>query len=330
MTTSGQHETFRLALSYLERAQAELREWEKLRTAGKLDRTNYDLVHAKYVAHERDAQKLCEALRRAAESELGPAETELRQHQRAQRKLIESLSSGGVDARKVNEQNRSLTEQIAAGTARVDELRAIVSAESTATLGGAIEVPLEEFPKRLELVELSAMPRRTLSPQEKNFVAGVIMLALVLGAVFGLAVIRSTVRAEFSVSERELQTGFVRVQCKNSGNRPVAFYAPWPNGRPQAPAGAPAPNRSYGVLLFVREAGGGEMRALEGAAGVWKFRGAYLEEGAPVEVLPGVTESIYLDLKRLREQGLTLDSLALEFSRSGGSERRREEVRLGS
>jgi hypothetical protein len=57
-------------------------------------------------------------------------------------------------------------------------------------LGGAIGVPLEEYPKRLELVEISAVPRRKLSPQEKNLVAGGIMLALVLGAVFGLSCCR--------------------------------------------------------------------------------------------------------------------------------------------
>jgi hypothetical protein len=325
---SGQNETFRLALSYLERAQAELRRWEKLRADGKLDRTNYDQVRAKYAAHERDARKLCSALRRAAEGELGPAEAELRQRQRTQRKWIEAASAGGVDARKANEQNRRLTAEIAAGAARVEELQAIVSADTTAALGGAIELPLEEYPKRLDLVEAGALPRRKLTPHEKNLVAGGVMLVLVLGTVFGLAVLRSSVRAEFSVSGSEIQTGFVRVQCTNSGNRSIEFYAPWPNNQTHAPAGARWPNRSFGALLFVREIGDNEFRALEGAAGAWKFRGAYLDEGTPVDVAPKVTVSIYLDLDHLREQGLDLDALALEFTRNGGGERRREEVQV--
>jgi hypothetical protein len=244
--------------------------------------------------------------------------------------LIEAAATGAVDPLKANDQNRKLTAGIQAGTARVDDLRAIVAAETTATLGGQVKLPLEDYPKRLDFDAATdlKLPRRKWTPLEKNLFTGAVMLALVLGTVFGLAIARSTVRAGFSVSAHEMQTGFIRVQCKNTGNRPVEFYTPWPNGQPRAPQGAKGANRSFGVVLSVREKPGGEFRAYEGAAGAWKFRGAYVDEGTPVEVAPGVTESVFLDLNRLREQGLTMDALAFEFTKNGGGELHREEVRL--
>ncbi len=328
MTPIGQRETFRLVLSYHERAQAELRRWDALRTSRNLDRTNFDQVRAKYDAHEREARKWVKRMRAAAEVDLAPAETELRQKQRAQRKLIEAAAAGTIDAHSANSQNRALTTELAELSERVGDLRDIVSAETTATLGGPIDFPLEEYPKRLESGEAGPPPRRRMTPLEKNIAAGIIMFALVLGTVVGLAIMRSVVSAEFSVSDRDLATGIVRLECRNTGNRPIAFYVPWPNGRDRVPAGGPSAGRSFGVLIFVREAESAEYRALEGAEGVFKFRGRLIEEGAPIEIDPRTTAVVFLDLNVLREQGLEASAISVEFSKSGGSDRVRQEITI--
>jgi len=324
----GQKETFRLVLSYYERAQSELNRWVDIRVSGNLDRTNFDQVRAKYAAHERAAHDWVKRLRTDAERQLGPIEAELRQKLRAQRKLIEAATAGTVDARTANNQNRVLTAEIAECSARASDLRDIVSAETTASLGGLINLPLEEYSKRLDDGDVAAPPKRPMTPLEKNIAAGIVMLTLVLGTVVGIAFMRSTVSAEFSVSSRDLREGFVRLECRNTGNRPIAFYLPWPNGRAQAPAGAPAAGRSFGVLISVREPGATAFRALEGVEGAFKYRGRLLEEGTPIEILPQTTSAIFLDLKLLREQGLDAEALAVEFSRSGGGESTRNEIEL--
>ncbi len=329
MIPIGQREIFRLVLSYHERALAELRRWAEIRVSGNLDRTTYDLVRAKYAAHERDARKWVKALRASAERELGPVETELRQKQRAQRKLIEAVSAGSIDARTANSQNRTLTAEIAELSGRAGDLRDIVSAESTAALGGLIDLPLDEYTSRFEIAEFAAPPRRPMTPLEKNIAAGIVMLALILGTVAGIAALRSVVSAEFSASSRDVRDGFVRVECRNTGNRPILCYVPWPNGRAHPPAGAPGAGRSFGLLIFVREPGSTDFRAMEGAEGLFKYRGRVVEEGTPIEVPPRTTSTLFLDLNRLAEQGLEAQALAIEFSRSGGVDRSRQEIEIG-
>lgn len=328
MTLNGPRDFFRLVLSYLERAEAELRNWDRIRETQKLDRTNYDQVRATYVAHARDARKLVKSQRTAADRALPGAETELRQRQRAQRKLVEAVAAGGIEPRKANDQNRALNAAIVEWSERVDDLKAILGAETTDALGGPIEFPLEDYPKQIDLSGETKLPRQPLSPMERNIVAALAMLALVLGTVFGIALLRSAVSADLSVSERNMETGFLLVECRNTGNRAIELYVPWPNGQRRAPAGASAPRRSYGLLLFVQQADDARPRLLESAEGAWRYRGSALDEGVPVEVIPNTSALLYLDLNRLAEQGVVPEAVAIELSHHGGGEVVRKEIEL--
>lgn len=328
MILNGPKDYFRLVLSYQERAEAERTNWERLRTTQNLDRTNYDLVRAKYAAHERDARKLVKSQRNAADHALPGAETELRQRQRAQRKLLEAVSAGTIEPRKANERNRALTVEIEEWSARVEDLRAIKEAESTESLGGPIVFPLDEYPKHIDLGRETKLTRKSLSPTERNFVAGLVMLALVLGTVFGIAALRATVSMDLSLSDRDMDASYLTIECRNTGNRTIPLFAPWPNGQRKAPADMPSPRRSFGVLLFVQQEGDTQPRLLDSVEGVWRYRGSALDEGVPVEVPPKTSALLYLDTKRLAEQGVIPQRVAIELSQHGGGNVKREEIEL--
>lgn len=330
MNLDGPKDFFRLVLSYQEQAASELHNWERIRETQKLDRTNFDLVRAKYAAHERDARKLVKSQRTAADHALPGAETELRQRQRAQRKLVEAVAAGTIEPRKANDQNRRLTAEIEEWSARVDDLKAILAAETTEILGGRVVLPLEDYPKQIDLGRETKLPRQPLSPMERNIIAGLAMLALVLGTVFGIAALRSRVSADLSVSTRDIESGFLLVECRNTGNRAISLYVPWPNGQRRAPEGVSSPRRSYGLLLFVRQQGDARPRLLENAEGVWRYRGTTLEEGAPVEVAPNSAAVIYLELSRLVELGILPQEVAIELTHHGGGEIERKEIELAN
>ncbi len=328
MTLNGPKDFFRLVLSYQERAEAELRNWDRIRETQKLDKTNYDLVRAKYTAHERDARKLVKSQRTAADRALPGVEAELKQKQRAQRKLIEAVAAGGVDPRKANDQNRALSAQVAEWSGRVDDLNAIVQAETTEALGGPITLALDDYPKQIELSNETKLRRQPLSPMERNVIAALIMLVLILGTVFGLAALRSIVGMDLTLSERDLDRGHLLIECRNTGNRAVPLYVPWPNGQRRAPSGAESPRRSYGILLYVRQADDAQPRLLESADGVWRYRGSIVDEGTPIQVSPNTSALIYLDIGKLEEQGVVPEALAIELSRNGGGETERQEIEL--
>jgi len=325
---NGPKDFFRLVLSYQEKAEAELQNWDRIRETQKLDRTNYDQVRATYATHAREARKLVKSQRTAADRALPGAEAELRKNQRAQRKLLEAVAAGSIDARKANDQNRALSAAIAEWSTRVDDLKAMVGAETTASLGGPLAFALEDYPKQIDLGRETKLPRQPLSPMERNIVAALAMLVLVLGTVFGIAALRSHVSMDMTISERELETGNLLVECRNTGNRAIALYVPWPNGQRRAPAGTSSPRRSYGVMLFVQQAIDGRPRLLESAEGVWRYRGSVLDEGTPVEVAPKSAALLYLNLNRLVEQGVVPEALAIELSRHGGGEVVRNEIEM--
>lgn len=328
MNLNGPKDFFRLILSYQERAEAERTNWDRIRETQKLDRTNYDLVRAKYAAHERDARKLVKSQRSAADRALPGAETELRQRERAQRKLVEAVAAGTIEPRKANDRNRALNAEIAEWSARVADLRAIKEAETTESLGGPIVLALEEYPKHIDLGRETKLARQPLSPMERNIVAGLVMFVLVLGTVFGIAALRSTVSMTLALTDRDMDAGYLTIECRNTGNRTIALFAPWPNGQRKAPAETPSPRRSFGLLLFVQQAEDTRPRLLESAEGVWRYRGTEIDEGAPVEVAPKSSALIYLDVNRLAEQGVIPQTVAIELSQHGGGDVKREEIEL--
>lgn len=325
MSGSARLEAFQLAQSYLDRVEAEIDKWSRLRDAKQLDRTRYDAVKARYQSHLRKAQHLVDAYRREAERKIPSIEETLRARRRTQKKLLEDAAAGRIDPHKANEKNRSLGPEIHELEQQLGELRLIAGAKSAEELGGRIDIPLEDYEKQIGAAPEAPRTRKRLTPLQANLVAGAIMLALVLGTVYGLASLRVVVKAEFSAQAVEGDPDLIRVECRNVGNRPVDFYVPWPRGRHRAPADAPDRSRSYGILLFVQETGSAEFRLLEDAHGLWRYRGETLEGSQPIRVQPRITATVFLDLAQVRGKGLDVQAVAIEFARHGGGGRERVE-----
>jgi hypothetical protein len=327
---SDRLDQFRLALSYLERVQGEIAQWDKLRADRQLDRTKYDQVRARYADHLSRATRLVDGMRSEAAHELPPSEARLKHAVDEQKKFIRRASVRGGDPVKLNEKGRALARRIAELSAEVDTLHRIAEAVSTGEFGGGVDLPLEEYPRRLDL--LPEPPRRSagrLTTAQSNLLWGAVMLVLVLGSIGGIYLWRAAPHAKFDISNGDLAGGFISVQCRNTGNRPLYLYVPWPNGRTEPTPGLSRRGNSYGVLLYVRMKGERGFRLYEGAENVWKLRGSFVEGSGPVEVRGGSTARLFVDLAKLREAGLdNVTAVAIECSGTGGAGRVRREIDL--
>jgi len=323
-----QLETYQLALSYLEHARRKLTEWDRLKAGGHLDRTQHDPVRARYAVHVREADRIVERLKREAKQAIGPLHHRLEQATREHKRLLRGMDGKNTSPKKLNERHRRLQTEIDVLRGDLAMAEAIHATEAADAVGGYIDLPLEKYARELDLPDVStkttAGPRRMLTPLQANLLSGAIMLALVLGAVAGLSALRTTIDAEFDAGNVSGDPRLIRVNVRNTGNRGIYLYAPWPGGTARAPSDAPKRSRAYGVSLFVREPGGEDLRLLEDSTGAWKYRGALLQPGEFVEIQPGRRSSVFLDLDVLEQQtGIVPEELAVEFSRSGGFESER-------
>ena len=320
---------FRLALSYLERIAGEHAHWDKLRAGQILDRTKYDNVRATYTEHLNRANAAVQRMRRDAEKEVPVAESLLTDARREQKKLIRRAASAKADPQALNAKNRELSTTISGLSEQLEELHLIVDAQSTGQLGGGVDLPLEEYPRRLDL--LPKPPRisgKKLTPLQSNLVWGAVMLLLVMGTIGAIYLWRAAPHPEFSISIDDLATGFIVVECRNSGNREMFLYVPWPNGRATPLPGVSRASDSWGVNLSIRERDHAQLRLFEDAGEFWKLRGSYIDNTGPVSVRGGGVVRVALDLDRLRATGLEVEAVLVECTRTGGGVSLSREIEL--
>jgi len=320
---------FRLALSYLERIEGELAHWTKLRADNLLARTKYDEVRARYDQHVGRAKRLVSDMRHDAKRDVYVAESLVDGAKASQKKLIKLAARGGQDPAKLNERSRAASAKLAQTQSQLEEIRAILEAKTTGDLGGGIDLPLEEYPRRLDL--LPPPPRLTrsrLSELQSNLLSAVVMLALVLGTVGAIYFWRSAPRATFRIEPDQGSGGFIEVNCTNTGNRPLFLYAPWPNANSEPLPGVSERSNSWGITLKLQLEGESDFRVYEDADGLWKMRGTYVEGGEPVSVRGGSTARLFLDLDKLRATGLNPSSIVIECTEAGGSVLARSEIDL--
>jgi hypothetical protein len=321
-------EQFRLALSYLERIEGELAHWTKLRADKQLARTKYDEVRARYDQHVGRARRAVDDMRRTAKHEIPAAETLVDNARQEQKTLVKQAAKGGADAAKLNARGREVAARLAQFETQLEELRTIVEAKSTGELGGGVDLPLEEYPRRLDL--LPAPPRisiRRLTPLQSNLLSGAFMLLLVLGAVGLIYFWRGAPSAEFIISD-DLTAGYVEVRCENEGNRPLYLYVPWPNGRAEPLPGLSRSSNSWGILLFVRIVGERDFRLYEDAADLWKIRGTYVGDAGPVTIRGASRARVFLDLDSLHATGIDAEAVRIECTAAGGSVLARRQIDL--
>ncbi len=329
MPDSTRIDQFRLALSYLERIQGETAHWDKLRADRQLDRTKYDAVRARYADHLTRATELVENMRRDAARDIPAAESQLAGVQEQQKKLVRQASAGKADPRAINEKGRTLAAKRSSLQAQLDSLKLIATAQSTAELGGGVDLPLEEYPQRLDLLPKPApIARKELTPLQSNLIWGVVMLALVLSAVGAIYLWRAAPHPAFSISEDDAAARFITVECRNEGNGTLYLYVPWPNGSASPLPGVSRSGNSWGVNLSIRERGQDQFRLYEDAGALWKTRGSYMENQGPLAVNGGAVTRLALDLDKLHATDLNPEAVLIECTKAGGAVVLRREIRI--
>lgn len=331
MPESTRLDQFRLALSYLERVEGEAAHWTKLRADNQLARTKYDEVRARYDQHLSRARRAVDGMRRDAKQHIPTVESIVQAAQREQRRLIKQAARGGADPRKLNEKNRAVTSRLAEASETLAELQRIVDARSTGELGGGVDLPLDEYPIRLDLLPAPPPLRfQRLTPLQSNLIAGTVMLTLVLGAIGGIYLARAAPDAHFEISVEDVSGGYVEVRCENAGNRPLYLYVPWPGGRSTPLPGVSSDSNSWGILLHVRIEGETTFRLLEDADELWKIRGIFIRTGEPVKIEGAGRARLFLDLQKLRATGLGVESVLIECTKAGGAIEARQQIdRIG-
>ena len=310
---------FRLALSYLQRVEEEIASWVDVRARQKIDLSRYDNIRAVYAEHQKNAQLTVDAFRARAKEDLGPLKEQLRVTKREQRKLLEQAAAGGVSAVEANERNRAHTQAIADIEVQIAHTQMILDAQSADDIGGIIDLPIEEYEKKVTPpAPTSARTARSSSDSLPTAIT-TIAAAIVLGGIAAYLYLNfgRTARASFEVEVDATNPAIIRIVCRNDGNRPLAWYVPWPEGNSRI---ARADATSVGILLYAMERESDTPRLVPNSAGCWDFRGAPLIDSGPLNVRPGLAVKATLDLALLRELGVDAAVVRLVFTHRGGAE----------
>lgn len=317
MNTPDSLQSFRLALSYLEKVEQELAKWKKVRATKQSDVTTFDTVRSAYTAHQRKAQEVVDAYRASAERDLEPLEEELRLQKRAHRKFLDRAAADAFGAQEANAKNRELTERIATLEDRVADARVIKAAKSTEEVGGFIAFPLDEYKKKL-IPPPAPEPKRAFEAPSLPSVAGalVAIVAIAIGAYVYFTV-RGSGEATFEAKKLVGESQQIRVTCRNVGSRPLDWYVPWPEGNSRA---AGTTSSSYGLLLYVLERDGDSPKLVPNSEGCWRYRGLEIVDAEPIQVRPRLAVSVVLDLDKLREIGVEATVVRIVFTQKGAGE----------
>lgn len=310
-------ERFHLALSYLEKSKRELAKWERVRESRMVDLTQFDLVRDRYVRHVKQAQELVDIIRNSQRESLPVLVEEIRGLRKAQAKLFEAISVGTVKPKQANKQNRSIADDIERLEQSRDWAELIAQAENTKVFAGPIDIPFNEYTKLLDLNEPEELPEAEKAPREVN--PRNVLLLVVAGLLVWLAwsyyETLGHVKVRFSTEENKQ---IVRAVCENSGRQSVRVVVPWQDGIPRDDSPDKLQNRTFGVLVYVREKNKDDFQLLQETPGMWRIDGGDLTGGTTMTLVPQDRMHITLNTLELRKSGLIVDEVRVEITRYGG------------
>lgn len=314
---------FTLALSYVEKCETEIAKWRVVSQTRDLDNTQYDAVLRAYNEHRDRAFDILDAIRGKAQDALIGEEAELDVLVAELRRLGREVDKERIKPAKANTLSRRIHKRLAPLQESLSLHQTIVETQSTSSLGGRLDFPLEEYPVRLRPWTPKKRPEPTKHPRHRDrkrkietgpVVVVLLMIAAVAGLYYGYPAVRTN-PPSFSI----LPAGdIVQIFCLNRSGPACFFYAPWPDGQADPQGRSPAAN-SYGVRLFVRPTPESTWRMLPQSDGAWTLLGETLLEPGPYRVDPGTSKSFNLDRNALRVQGVEAAQLRIEIVRAGGS-----------
>jgi hypothetical protein len=243
---------------------------------------------------------------------------EVRLLERKQRKLIESISDGTIKTKAANSENREITKELSRYAGLLEIATTISEAESTENLGSLIELSFEEYRSKLDLedeLEEFVAPEKKSGEFNSNNVAILVLIGIVAWA--GWTYYAALGKASWKTEVLDHKQ-FIQIRCENTGDKSIRVYAPWPDGKATNDSPSKLRRISYGLLLYVREKGKSNFQLLPESPGVWLQNGEPRDSSVPIIVRSGDRIDIKLDILKLRQLGISIEAVKVEYTRQGG------------
>jgi hypothetical protein len=304
----GLRDTFRLLHSFVEKAH-QLRDV----STAEADKRRADWLFR--------VEKLASDFLQERKREEGAAMTGLGQglqvQLQMQQDLQRQLSAGQITRQEAEVAHKELQRRINAYRADIDKLNHVLRAQDSATLGGFIDLPLEDYARELQ-VELPSTPRE-LSPQAVNI--RIAIAAGVIGIVAVLAVAWSVLGVPGLKLYLQRDGDVVTVQVYNNLFSDITLFAPWPDG-----AARQQHSDAYGLELHAQRVGSTRLEELPAQVPAWTKDGVPTLQQEPVVLPPGLDARIELDLKKVVGINPTETALEVHLTDGGGRVVAREQL----
>ena len=306
-----------LVLSYRRKAQSMLTQLRIDLNAGNIGPAQFTPLERKYLVHLHSADKHVGRLRSAEAGKLKRYGRELRAVQRRQRKLVEALNRGNVQADAANERNRRITQEF---TAVNDGIRAINSrltaCDAPVPDSGFVDCPLEEYAKRLGRPALPVASFARASTYVK--ILALILCGAAILFVPALLLLDDAGGVRFEAYSVDAASRVFEVLLRNTASVPVRVVIPWPEAPELVIADLGSGVPTYGLSVSIREAVGEPMRLLPGTESSWSHHGLPLAGQEALEIAPGLTSRVRLDINKLSELGVKVGAVRLALTNDRG------------
>ena len=166
----------------------------------------------------------------------------------------------------------------------------LFKAESSAGLGGMVELPLEHYPVELGLHR----PLAGLQMERDDFItlgAAAIFIVASCLAITWYHLWREDVT--FSLDRPGPRQ--IAVIFRNDSSFVASFYGPWPD------SDAGLEKHGYGVRLYARSAGSDSFQECTSIREAWSYQGQPISPLKPIQVESGVTVTVLLDIPTLKK-----------------------------
>ncbi|MEA3364731.1 MAG: hypothetical protein U9Q79_03735, partial [Candidatus Hydrogenedentes bacterium] len=232
-------EHLRRALSYREKAQKLQQESARAWSAGKIDNPRYEQLSRFYTDHVRLAEKDIAHWREEASASSDQLQAEYTQLSRDVERLGREEAAKRVTSERAAEERARLKREISRHEAAIRELEQIRKAETSAKVGGYVDLPLEAYRGKQ-----GAPPPPGRRGWRWTWQAIVFVLACVLVGFALLTALPLFTDSDWSLwgsTPPKLECVFrfdqgqeksLEVACRNVGDRPIALYLPWPDAVP--------------------------------------------------------------------------------------------------
>lgn len=207
--------------------------------------------------------------------------------------LLAQAQRGAQNPEDVNRRAREVSASIESTRQSIATLNRAMKAERAADIGGFLDLPLEQYDRKLP-AGFRGFWRRLWAEDGYN-----ILVALVAALIGVLAVVYLYFggQVSFDLVPLNPEAGQFQVRCVNHANREAEIFAPW-TGEVR-----PYGNRErYGLKLEIRTESAQDFRPYVAPASVWRHEGKPTTQQEPLRVLPKLDISIELHLEPIQDQ----------------------------